>query len=99
MTNSADKRDRLTEDTSCRLSPEQKKRLKQAAQLLGIKPSDLMREAVMSRCDAVLRHKRDPRAALAGIIGAINIPTDVARPTSVQTVETTTGGESSHDPG
>lgn len=54
------------------LSAEEARRVALAAERLGKTTSDLIREAVLARCDEVLTE--DPRALLSDVVGAIDLP-------------------------
>ena len=75
------KPDQLAEEASFRLSAAQKRRLLLAARKEGVKPSRLMRDAVMRHCDRIIGQERDPLAELAGIIGAVEAGGGEARRT------------------
>lgn len=62
---------------SVRLAPDEDARLRRAAKAMGTTPSDLMREAVLARCDALLNDEN--RDGLEDIIGAIDVPGFPAR--------------------
>ncbi len=57
---------------SVRLSSEEARRVALAAERLGTTTSDLMREAVLNRCDEVLTE--DLSALLSDVIGAVDLP-------------------------
>lgn len=57
---------------SVRLSSEEARRVALAAERLGKTTSDLMREAVLARCDEVLTE--DLGALLSDVIGVLDLP-------------------------
>lgn len=57
---------------SVRLSADEARRVTLAAERLGTTASDLMRDAVLSRCDEVLTD--DLALLLADVIGAVDLP-------------------------
>ena len=57
---------------SVRLAPDEDARLRRAARAMGTTPSDLMREAILARCDALLED--EDRHGLEDIIGAVDVP-------------------------
>ncbi len=54
---------------SLRLSPDLGERLREAARLLGVSQSDLMRQAIAQRCDQVLEDRLDRQ--LADLLGVV----------------------------
>ena len=66
---------------SVRLAPDEDERVRRAAKALGVTPSDLMREAVLTRCDALLGV--NDRHGLEDILGAIDVPGIRARDAKV----------------
>lgn len=62
---------------SVRLAPDEDARVRRVARAMGLTPSDLMREAVLARCDALLG--AEDQYGLEGILGAIDVPGVCAR--------------------
>lgn len=68
--------------TSVRLGPELEARLRQAARILGVGESQVLREAVAARCDEILGTRLDAR--LTDYVGAMSLGGGLSRGTGRQ---------------
>jgi predicted DNA-binding protein len=69
-------RPQRTTARSVRLAAEEDARVRRAAKAVGLTASDLMREAILARCDAILGNRGEE---LDDIIGAIDVSGPRAR--------------------
>jgi uncharacterized protein (DUF1778 family) len=75
MAGVANRKERLDDELSCRLTVSQKERIQAAALKSGRRPSDFLRDAALLQAEKVLA-EADALTAFGAFVGLVDVPTD-----------------------